>query len=239
MAYKNNSDFNIAQIPDDFDVNTKNCSLHLSINISKLGVNIPSINLPPIVTCNPNAPCIKCAREGGGCYATKGHWRYRTVRDKLWNNLYLYKNNPDAFFADVVSKTRLYKYVRWFGSGDIVDYKFFIGMVNVANINKDSYYLCFTKKTTLVNEYLMQGGEIPENLKIVFSCWRDFIPENPFNLPMTYVMFGKGSNKQEREKNEYANSLIPKDATLCSGDCEACLGCWQLEKGQTVVFKKH
>lgn len=236
---KNSSLPIVAQIPDDFDMNKENRIVYISNKISKLGVNIPSINLPPVVTCRPDAPCAKCSAEGGGCYALRGHWIYKAVREKLWNNLALYKKHPDIFFDDIACRTRISKYVRWFSSGDIVDMEFLKGMVKVAKKNRETKYLCFTKKFELVNEYLDKGGKIPSNLKIVFSTWRDFIPENPYKLPMTYVMFRGGKTKVEKEANEKCNALIPHDAIPCTGDCEKCLGCWQLKKGQNVVFKKH
>lgn len=238
MSCKTNSDFVVSHVPDGFDWN-KPRNLYISNKVSKLGANIPSINFPPIVTCRANAPCAKCAKEGGGCYATKGHWMYKAVREHLWGNLALYRANPKQFFDDAIAGTRLAMHARWFSSGDIVDMEFFKGMVRVAKVNKNTKYLCFTKKYELVNEYLSSGKRIPSNLRIVFSTWRDFIPENPFNLPMTYVMFGNGRNKTEKEENKRCNQMIPKDAIPCSGACETCLGCWTLKKGQNVVFKKH
>ena len=55
-----------------------------------------------------------------------------------------------------------------------------------------------------------------------------WIPENPYDLPMTYV-YGEKFN----------NDLIPKDAIPCGGKCETCQACWTLKKGQHVYFMKH
>lgn len=205
----------------------------LSTKVSKLGTSIPSINLPPIVTCRADAPCAKCTEEGGGCYALKGHWRYKNTQNVLWGNLYAYRENPKLFFDMIVAQTTMYKFVRWFSSGDIVDEVFLKGMCSVARKNKTTKYLCFTKKFELVNNFLKGGGKIPNNLKIVFSTWGDFIPENPYNLPMTWVEFNKTSKRKED------NKLIPVDAIPCTGACHQCQACWTLKKGQNVVFKKH
>ena len=102
------------------------------------------------------------------------------------------------------------------------------GMCKVARKNKGTHYLCFTKKFKIVNDFLAQGKRIPKNLSIVFSAWSEWIPENPYNLPMTYV-WGK----------DFENDLIPVDAIPCGGKCYECQACWQLKKGQTVFFKKH
>ena len=198
----------------------------VSVTISKLGATIPSINLPPVVTCRPNAPCIH------GCYALRGHFRYDAVKNRLAENLAAYKENPKLFFDMIAEQTKLARFCRWHSSGDIVDINYLAGMCKVARKNKGVKYLCFTKKYELVNQYLDEGHKIPSNLRIVFSCWKDFVPENPYNIPTTWVYFPK------KGENEF-NHLIPEDAIPCSGKCYACQSCWQLKKGQSVVFKKH
>lgn len=205
----------------------------ISTGVSKLGTCIPSINLPPIVTCRPEAPCAKCTKEGGGCYALRGNWLYEYTKKRIWDNLYAYREDPENFFNSIISQTRLYNYVRWFSSGDIVDMDFLKGMCKVARANKNTKYLCFTKKYELVNEFLSCGYRIPRNLRIVLSTWGDFIPENPYNLPITYVRFKKGN------VNFKANKNIPETAIPCYGKCELCQMCWLLKKGQSVVFNKH
>ena len=189
---------------------------------SKLGGQIYSINLPPVVTCRADAPCFK------GCYACKGNWLFPNVKNSLQHNLEAYKSNPTLFFESVATQTALVRFCRWHSSGDIVDMQYFEGMCKVARKNKDTHYLCFTKKHEIINEFLSKGKRIPKNLSIVFSAWSNWIPENPYDLPMTYV-YGK----------EFNNELIPKDAIPCGGKCETCQACWTLKKGQHVYFLKH
>ena len=189
---------------------------------SKLGGQIYSINLPPVVTCRSDAPCFK------GCYACKGNWLFPNVKNSLQHNLDAYKSNPTLFFESVAAQTALVRFCRWHSSGDIVDMQYFEGMCKVARKNKDTHYLCFTKKYEIINEFLSKGKRIPKNLSIVFSAWSNWIPENPYDLPMTYV-YGK----------EFNNELIPKDAIPCGGKCETCQACWTLKKGQHVYFLKH
>lgn len=197
--------------------------MHISFTVSKLGSQIPAINLPPLVTCRPDAPCRK-----DGCYALRGHWIFKAVKDCLKKNLNAYYENPKLFFDCIISGTALSLYCRWFASGDIVDSQFFLGMCRVARINKHTQYLCFTKKFEIVNDYLASGKRIPSNLHVVFSTWGDFMPENPYNLPMTFI-----------QAKNLDCSNIPESAIPCSGHCESCQSCWSLKKKQAVVFKKH
>ena len=189
---------------------------------TKLGSQIFSINLPAGITCRADAPCSK------GCYAKKGNWLYPNVRGSLNENLEHYRENPKLFFESIAAQTTLVKYCRWHSSGDIVDAAYFEGMCKVARKNKDTHYLCFTKKYEIINDYLASGKRIPKNLSVVLSAWSDWIPENPYNLPTTWV-YGKDFN----------NDIIPKDAIPCIGKCENCQACWGLKKGQHVYFHKH
>ena len=195
----------------------------VTFNNTKLGRQIASINMPAGITCRSDVPCAKA-----GCYARKGRWLYKNVQNSLKDNLEAYKNDPKRFFESVAEQTFLCKFARWHSSGDIVDMEYLKGMCRVARKNKETKYLCFTKKFEIVNEYIKDGHKIPPNLKIVFSAWDDWIPDNPYNFPMTYV---KGKN--------FDNSIIPESAIPCQGMCQKCQACWSLEKGQCVVFNKH
>lgn len=189
---------------------------------SKLGAQILSINMPAGITCRPDAPCYK------GCYAKHGHWLYGNVQKSLQENLEHYKENPKLFFDSVATQTALSRFVRWHSSGDIVNPEYFEGMCRVARKNKETHYLCFTKKYEIINSYLDSGKKIPKNLTIVLSAWSGWLPENPYNLPTTYV-YGK----------DFRNELIPQDSIPCVGHCDKCQACWQLKKGQSVWFVKH
>lgn len=194
---------------------------------SKLGHQIPSINMPAIKTCRADAPCKSI------CYANKGNYRYTKIQEGLQARLDLFINDSDKFFNTIISELSgltTYKYVRWHSSGDIVNYKYLEGMTKVAKAIPETKFLCFTKKFNLVNLYLSLGHEIPNNLHIVFSAWdKDFIVDNPNNLPVTYVNF----------KDKTKNANIPETAIPCMGDCQRCLACWELQKGQSVYFNQH
>ncbi len=198
----------------------------ISTTNSKLGV-IPSVNLPPIVTCRRNCPC---ARD---CYATKGRYRFQNVQDSLHHNLREYFANPDQYFEDVKFAINngmvSYLYFRWHAAGDFVDGRYFKGVIKVAEELPATSFLAFTKKFEIVNGFIHNGGVIPENLHIVFSAWGDdFKIKNPYHFPVAYVRFKDKENK-----------TIPTTAAECSGDCTHCLQCWNIKNGQSVVFNKH
>lgn len=71
---------------------------HICISKSniKLGM-IPSVSLPPIVTCSPNA-CKFCGKK---CYARKMCKLRPLVKESYENNLDILLNDKDKFWREV------------------------------------------------------------------------------------------------------------------------------------------
>ena len=202
--------------------------IKISTTNSKLGYQIPSISLLPQCSCRKDAPCAH------GCYGKKGNFTYKSAQNAQRHNYDCYAQDGDAYFNEIISYLNdsliSYKYFRWHTVGDIVDEAYFEGMVKVANKCKRVKFLCFTKKFGIVNEYVANGGKIPNNLKIVFSAWhKAFKVDNPFDFPVAYVFFRK----------KELNPDIPDMAIPCGGHCPECLACWNLKKGQSVFFNQH
>lgn len=202
-------------------------NITISLSNSKLGDKIPSLNLPPILTCRADAPCKKY------CYATRGNWCYKNVKDSLKNNLDLFLKDSKTFFNDIIEwlndEDITFKFFRWFSAGDIVNDVFFEGIIKVAKKCKNTKFLCFTKKFDIVNRWLDKNKNLPKNLNVVFSGWDEkFKIDNPYNLPTTYVYFPKQENNH-----------IPEFAIPCKGSCKNCKSCWILKLGQSVYFNKH
>lgn len=198
----------------------------ISTTNSKLGL-IPSINLPPLLTCRRDSPCAK------DCYAMKGRFRFKNVRDNLVNNYRCYLENPYTYFAEIKNAINngmiSYSYFRWHASGDFVDKRYLERVVQIAKELPLTSFLAFTKQFEFVNEYIQNGNSIPSNLHIVFSAWGDdFQVPNPYQFPIAYVRFKDKENKS-----------IPSTAIECSGNCTSCLRCWKIKRGESVVFNIH
>lgn len=203
-------------------------SIHISLDNAKLGQQIPSVNFPPIVYCNPDAPCAK-----KGCYACKGHFMLPNVKNGMKENMELWEKEPDRFFKLIDNALSLvaYKFFRWFSSGDIPNEDFLNRMCKLARKHKETKFLCFTKKYDLVDTYVYRNHKIPKNLTIVYSVWDTFTPVNPYNFPTAHVRFKEMEGK------------IPEDAHKCPKYCGNCVlgkqNCWMLKHRESVVFNKH
>ena len=154
--------------------------------------DIPTINLPAMVT------CAACTRSEGGCaasgmcYAIHGLLAMYTSVKARMRNLLLFRKDPDRYFKLAAADTAAYKLARWHDSGDIVNLRYFEGMVKVAADNPTTVYLAMTKQLDIVNAFCDKYGRaaIPSNLKILISTWENFdAAENRYNFPTTGVYF--------------------------------------------------
>lgn len=201
----------------------------ISVTNSKLGHQIPSVSLPPELSCRKDAPCARM------CYGKKGNFTYSNVKKSFLSNWEAYQSDPVAYF-DFIERYLCgglvsYKYFRWHSVGDIPDVGYLAGMIRVANRCPSVRFLCFTKRFDMINAWVESGlTPIPDNLKIVFSAWgKGFRVPNPHGFPVAHVRFRDASR----------NSEIPELAIPCGGKCPECLACWSLKPGQSVFFDQH
>ena len=190
---------------------------------TKMG-SIPSVSLPSRVTC----PYCGCWFK---CYAQKLERIRPSVANAYRNNLEVLQTDPTTYWREVEAAVMTSRFFRFHVSGDIPDSDYLVHMIQIAERNPHCEILCFTKKYGIVNDYLSNGGNTPENLHIIFSAWIGLEMANPFSLPEAHVRYRDGS------------TTARQDATECGGNCTECActdgGCWTLKPGQQVVFDEH
>jgi len=189
---------------------------------SKMGP-IPSVSLPPIITCKN---CASCSKK---CYAAKLARIYKTVREAWDRNLAILNEDRDSYFTQVKAAAMVTRFFRFHVSGDIVDIDYLDRMVKIARELKGTNFLAFTKNYEDVNEYF-KSHKKPANLKLIFSLPFDGAKiDNPHNLPTAAVIM-RGTEPDPAYK-------------VCGGNCTECacrgVGCWQLKKGETIAFNEH
>lgn len=198
-------------------------TVKISKGNSKLGA-IPSVSLPSIKTCR-NCACQE------KCYAQKLERLRPAVRNAYQHNLEVWLKDPETYWREVEASIMMSRFFRFHVSGDIPSFKYLVNMVAIAKRQPHCEILCFTKKYNLVNEFIEQGGELPSNLHMIFSGWVGLEMANPFSLPEAHVRYRDGS------------TTAREDAIECGGNCTECAltegGCWNLQKGQQVVFNEH
>ena len=199
-----------------------NDKISISPGNAKMGY-IPSVSLPPVVTC---AKGCKCANK---CYAAKLCRIYPSVRKAYQRNLDILNGNDLEYWYQVNQAVKMAKYFRFHVSGDIVDQHYFNWMVTTAENNPGTVLLAFTKQYEIVNRAIESGITIPDNLKIIFSEWPGMAMDNPHGLPVAHVIF-KGQEPADNWK-------------ICGGNCSECacrgVGCWELKNGEHIAFYEH
>lgn len=206
--------------------------LHTSISKGNIKMgDIPSVSLPPLVTCAP-AACKTCGCQG--CYAKKIYNLRTTVRNAYDRNLSILKDNPEQYWREVESAIMGSTAFRFHVSGDIPNTEYLQHMVEIAERNKHCEIIAFTKRFDFCNEWLANNNyEFPQNLHIIYSAWKGLEMINPFNMPECHVIFKDGTMTASEEKTSY----------YCSGNCFECFKnkhhCFSLKKGEQILIKQH
>lgn len=198
-------------------------TVKISKGNSKLGA-IPSVSLPSIKTCR-NCACQE------KCYAQKLERLRPSVKNAYEHNLGVLLSDPTTYWREVEASVMMSRFFRFHVSGDIPNAAYLENMAAVAGRNAHCEILCFTKRYEMVNEFIQKNGELPRNLHMIFSGWVGLDMANPFSLPEAHVRYRDGS------------TTAREDAIECGGNCTECAltegGCWNLQKGQQVIFNEH
>ena len=205
---------------DSFDVG--DIALCISDGNVKIG-RVMNVSIPPILSCGNCGECMKI------CYDIKACCQYpNTVIDARIRNWSVLKRDRNEYFDRIdkaICRRRKNKYFRWHVAGDIIDADYLDNMVRIARNHPDFTFWTYTKMYDIVNGYLDDGNEIPDNLTIMFSEWRGMPMDNKYGFPEFRVVF-----KDEE----------PPKGFYCPGNCDACkakrLGCIG---GHTVYCKEH
>ncbi|ASM69785.1 GP88 family protein [Blautia hansenii] len=199
-------------------------NVKISNGNSKMG-KIPSVSFPSLLT------CIKCDCNKI-CYAHKLEKLRPSVRQSYLHNWNLYKSDRETYWREIEATIMLSRFFRFHVSGDIPDQDYIHRMIDVANRHQHCEILCFTKKFDMCNKEISERkGELPNNLHLIYSGWKNLKMKNPYNLPEAHVRYRDGT------------TTAMEEAIECDGDCTECAitdsGCWVLKKGEQVVFTQH
>ena len=126
---------------------TNKNQISISNGNSKMG-HIPSVSLPPIITCTN---CDSCAQK---CYANKLCRIYPSVKNAYNRNLEILKADRENYFDQIKATAKISAFFRFHVSGDIIDIDYFSRMCKLSRDCKNTKFLVFTKNYNVVNEYL-------------------------------------------------------------------------------------
>lgn len=210
---------------ENFAKDLENLHVFISSGNRKTGFSVPSVSLIPVADCGN---CASCSRL---CYDLRNDCIYNGVIESRAKNSAIAHEDLDRYFSEIGAACVAYRFFRWHIGGDILHRPYFDGMIKTALNNPHCKFLAFTKRYDIVNAFIAEGGEIPENFQVIFSAWPGAELVNPYNMPVSSPLFVDGSH------------AAGVDPVSCPGDCSNCAvmgsGCWTLKRGQGVVFAAH
>lgn len=164
----------------------------------------------------PNSTC-------SACYALKGHYRFRNVRNATERRLAAIRS---ADWVDaMVLLIRNYVYFRWHDSGDIQDLEHLIKICDVARRTPDTKHWLPTRERSIVNTYLAQHT-VPDNLIIRISA--TLIDNEPPDTPLP--------TSTVHHTSDPVGHACP--ARQQNNECGLCRACWNPAIAN-VSYQKH
>lgn len=203
-------------------------SLHVKLQKGnrKTGQNCWTVSLLPVVDCGN---CSKCKRN---CYDLRNDLIYPQVIADRAKNSAIHKADPKRYWNEISTqvKANFVRELRLNVGGDLKDDDFQY-IAKLGRENPQTMILFFTKNYKGINEFL-NHHKFPKNVKPIMSTWAGMKMDNPYKLPQSHVLYEDGKTTAP----EYG-------AVYCGGNCSECAfkgeGCWNLKKGEHVVFHAH
>ena len=215
--------------------------ISISPGNSKMGV-IPSVSLPPIVTCPDNVPCATDER----CYVIK-HMKFGIVVNAFARNYRIYLDDPDRYFRQILGYIHRNEpeYFRFHVGGDIPDQEYYDQVVKLCNIvptvkimlmtkaYMDEHYYEWIERGNTENsdpsDYTINFNPVPDNLSVIISAWPGY-PIPPY-LKNTFPIAYMDDGTEER---------ISKNDKICKGHCDECHYCWHAKHSKrNIIFELH
>ena len=188
------------------------------------------------VSLMPGLACKNCLHCIGYCYDIKACVQYaRTVIDARVRNYVLAMYYRDEYFSRIdkaCERRRTNKFFRWHVAGDILDYDYFVRMVEIARKYPDFTFWTYTKMYYIVNEWIRANGPLPDNFHVMFSVWDGMPTPNPYNMPV-YVCRLKDGNKDMSDDQIYSLYHCPGNCDICKAAGRGCVA------GESAYIDEH
>ena len=187
----------------------------------------PSINLPA-VACITGAKLVKVKGSTcSGCYALKGRYRFKNVRDAMQRRLSKLHDPRwiDAMVTLINGRhwQKPQPVFRWHDSGDLQSVQHLKNIFEVCKRTPDTAHWLPTREARFLR--LMDPDVVPKNLKIVLS---DHM--NDQETPPSWWPYTSGVTT--------SHELVTCPASRQGNKCLDCRKCW--DRGtKRVIYGKH
>ena len=187
----------------------------------------PSINLPA-VACITGAKLVNVKGSTcSGCYALKGRYRFKNVRDAMQRRLSKLHDPRwiDAMVTLINGRhwQKPQPIFRWHDSGDIQSVQHLKNIFEVCKQTPDTRHWLPTRESRFLK--LMDPDVVPKNLKIVLSDHMNDQKTAPSWWPYTSGVSTK-------------HGPVTCPASTQGNKCRSCRKCWD-RNTKRVIYGKH
>ena len=155
---------------------------------------------------------------------------YPNVKNAWNTNLHVYLTDPDSYFEQInnVLQNKLAVYFRFHVSGDIPNSDYLNRMIKLSIQNPHVKFLCFTKNYKLFQN--KKADKLPNNLSVMVSAWTKYrmpkyIKQNGYRI----AWVDDGNETRFNRKN----------SVYCTGHCDICYECWNVNTNHDVILPLH
>lgn len=195
---------------------------------TKTGKNCRTVSLISGHDCQNCKACI------GDCYDLNNvMWQPKVQNDRARNSA-LHTFNINWYWEDIENDIKKnFTQEQRINIGGDSTYEDFLHIEAICKRNSSCDVLVFTKNYDDLNRFLDErNGEYPSNMKLMWSRWCGLESDNKYNIPEAHVLYEDGTTTAPEFGSVY-----------CGGNCSECHwnkeGCWNLNKGESVIFKEH
>lgn len=217
---------------------------------SKLGKGVMIFNLlpgdEPISTkdkgqlTNVRGTCAGCC-DGclDKCYAMRdARLHHNSVIPAIAKNTLIMRHNMEDTFKQLrenLAKNKA-KVLRYHSSGEIETYEYLLHMVKLAIDMPEVRFYFYTKRFDLMDKYLKECGELPENLVCNISEWKG--NTKGYDLDgLNRFVYDDGTD--ESLKNVAHCPAVNKKGRKTGVTCEQCGLCYRGNDGHVIAVYSH
>lgn len=235
------------------EANHENAALHVSTGNRKTGL-LPYFSINPgegyAIIANPkskhaghavgNMPgtcggvCSGCEKH---CYAKRDYMLHNNSAGRSWNeNTYLAMKEPARLKELLNAWIALNepRYFRIHEAGEFFNFRYFLLWGEVARENPATIFYAYTKHSDFLKRYTDEYGELPANLVILVSIWKDTV-ENFTGAPE--FIYDDGT--EESVKYVTHCPAVTPEGKQTGVTCIQCKKCMRAKPGDKIAVYAH